>query len=295
MDVTNASPNPFAAPPTVSVTKGAYWFQVTVTAAGATKVSVEREINSVVQTVEGAADILPVTDTFDVYDYMAMQRVIHKYRATRYDPDPLDGGKLKPTHGNWVATTDSEYLDFGGDVMFDAANPSIRTAVVVEGIDAMKRSVNQSVVSVIGRPDPLVVSSVRRWPAGTIRLLTLTDEDRRALVTLLGQTNIVAFSPRGPGYGFDYVPFFAIGDVDESRPSTRGYEPARRWSLSVQQVAAPRLMLDNIGDGDNGGGGGDNGGGGDTTPPGTRVWRDYSSTKKWTDLDHTDWQTVAGL
>lgn len=287
-----ASPSPMTDLPTVSVSKGAFWFLITVNAAGASKISVEREVNGVVQPVEGAQDILPIEDTFSVYDYMAMQRVMHRYRATRYDPDPLNNNELVPTHGTWVATPDDTYLDFGGDVLFDAANPATRASVVVEGIGMMKRSVNQNVVNVIGRPDPVVVSGVHRWPGGTIRLLTLTDDDRRALIRLLDQTNIVAFSPRGPEYGYDTVPFYAVGDVDETRPSSRGYEPSRRWMLTVQQVAAPKSLLKNV---DDGGGAPPDGGGGGGTPPGTRVWGDYSSTKYWTDLDHTDWQTVAGL
>lgn len=289
-----ASPAPLSALPTVSISKGAFWFLITVNAAGASKITVEREVNGVVHPVEGAQDILPIADTFSVYDYMAMQRVRHRYRATRYDPNPLNNNELEPTRGAWVATPDDTYLDFGGDVLFDAANPAIRASVVVEGIDLMKRSVNQNVVNVIGRPDPVVVSSVRHWPSGSLRLLTLTDDDRRTLIQLLDNSNIVAFSPRGPEYGYDSVPFYAVGDVDETRPSPRGYEPARRWMLTVQQVAAPKLLLKNVDDGV-GGGTTPPGGGGDGTTPGTRVWSDYSSTKDWTDLDHTDWQTVAGL
>ena len=290
-------------PPTVTITKGAFWFYITVTAPGAAKVTLEREVGGVVRPVEGAQDILPISDTFSVYDFMAMQRVLHQYRAVRFDADPLNPTELQATAGSWTPTPFSSYLDYGSDVLFDAANPAHRAEILVEGIDTMKRSVSQNVVAVIGRPDPVVVSSVRRWPGGSIRLLTLTDAARRSLVDLLSKSNLLAFSPHMPGYGFDYVPFFAVGDVDESRVSPRGYEPARRWVLSVQEVSAPPLLIKNIEGGTPPGGGGGTtppGGGGGTTPPGgttpgTRVWGDYSSTKNWTDIDHTDWKTVAGL
>lgn len=294
---------PMTGLPTVVLSKNAYGFTAVINAPGASLLTLQREVNGVVQNVDGAERILPIADDTTVHDFTAMQHVMHKYRAIRYDNDPLNPGGLVATVGDWVATPQDLYLDFGADVIFHAARPEVRMPIIVEGFDAITRKISQSVVHVIGRADPVVVSGVRSYGAGTLRLITLEDQDRRDLLALLSMTDIIAFSPHQPTYGFDFVPFYAVGDVVEERPSPRGYQPARRWTLNVQRVDAPRPARSNVGgtvpppDGpvnplppvnpptpENP----------DPDPTPARRWADYTN-RKWTDIDHVQWRDIAGL
>jgi hypothetical protein len=161
----------------------------------------------------------------------------------------------------------------------------------VESFPQQEHGIEQNIVKVLGRRDPIVVSNARQYPNGTLNLLTLTDEDRRTLVDMFRTTDVLGFSPHQPDWGFDKVHYYAIGRVTETRPSPRPWEPARRWSLEVQQVEPVRPELSIITPFD------------PITPPdptgpvdpaGDNEWINWVE-RRWVELTAIDWAKVAGV
>jgi hypothetical protein len=130
-------------------------------------------------------------------------------------------------------------IDYGGDWIMPVGRTELGMNVTVEfgGVGGLNRDVSRSVLSVVNRPSPVVVSWGRNAWTTTISLLTLEDWERIQLTRLLNFP-IIMFAAR-PGFGVDEPVFLSVGAVTEERTSGLGYETSRRWVADVQQVSRP--------------------------------------------------------
>ena len=98
---------------------------------------------------------IPMTEqsTF-LADYEAGQNVPVEYRATA----SMDGETVT---SDWVL---ADNLDSGDDFFFTLENPFLGMKLHVISLDSVKSTAPQTVVSVWGRVDPVVVSGVRHFP-----------------------------------------------------------------------------------------------------------------------------------
>lgn len=146
------------------------------------------------------------------------------------------------TDGIDSATSTEETVpafDFGGDIIFPLGDPKAGMKVHIESLKQLKYDISRDVVRVWGRPDPVVVSGVREMPSGTLNLITLELDERKQLLDILRGGSVMGLNPWKEEYGLTSIAYFSVGSLTETRPSPLASEPARRWSLEVQQVAAP--------------------------------------------------------
>lgn len=260
----------------ISVTKAEFGFSVGVSTDPDTTFTLERmQFDGVVRPVKGAQRLLSTGEPLFIYDYTLLQNAVPLYRIRHH-------GALSDTVTDWYDTGD--FVDFGGDVLFGAADPRQRMKVTVESFPTVDHDISQEVVRILGRPDPVVVSNRRQYESGTLNLLTLSHDERRSLLALLEAAPVITFSPHKPFYGFDNVWYLSVGKITETRPSPRPWEPARRWALDVQRVEAPRPAQPIATPTD------------PTEPPapGDLVWSNWTD-RKWVDLTTLNWQKVAGI
>lgn len=205
------------------------WVVLTLTATGMTKATIYRSSADGTQAVRGAFNV-DAPGSLVVADYEAPQGVPLSYFARTTDGTG--------SYDSSIATT-SGVIDRGGDVVFGLANPLAWLPLNIIGIKSLTYESDMKLVNVLGRRDPIAVSDVRKFPSGTLEVYTLDDAERLALLSLLNDSSVMAFSPSDPSYGFSDVWYFAVGKVTESRVSPFGAEQARKFSLEVTRIAPP--------------------------------------------------------
>lgn len=202
--------------------------ELVVTCTGATTVTIQRTYIGGSTTVRGAKDADITGGTFYVADWEIPQADSYTYVAT-------------VTDGTAFAATDPitvDGIDRGGDYVASMLAPFNGTLIAVESFTENRLASQSDTATVLGRPDPVTVNFGRTWLAGELVLISLTNEERRDLQTIVDNCGLLLFAPR-KNVGIDDVLFFAIGEVTIERVSLNAYEPARRWRLAVQRVAAP--------------------------------------------------------
>lgn len=285
-------------PTTIAVTKDQFGFQIVMSVPDDTVyVTLERRANDVIKPVDGA-DSITIVDKLateiTVKDFSALQNTVIEYRAVSLW---TDGATSEIVKGDWTRM-DADFLNFGGDILFHASRPDLRLKVTVAGISTVTRDTPQEIVYGLDRSDPIVVSGRTRYPAGQLSLYTFEDSARRQLLSLLQNTDVLALSPWQPNFGWDVVPYFAIGRVAEERPSPRGYEPTRRWVLDVHQVE-PLSPYDGVGSSPTpvpppGNERPPSAPDPDPDPEGTILWNAYLADR-WRDIGTMTWGEVAGI
>lgn len=161
-------------------------------------------------------------------DYDLPQATTYTYRAT------VDDGIFTAT----TAPVTISGLDRGGDYIAAFADPFNGTVINVESFTEDELRAQNDEVTVLGRPDPVVVAFGRTWARGELVLISTTDEERHALESIFETGRLVVFQARR-GAGIDRALYLAPGDVSVQRVSRMAFEPARRWLVNVQRVAAP--------------------------------------------------------
>jgi hypothetical protein len=124
------------------------------------------------------------------------------------------------------------------DFMFDPYNLSNEQEVIVQSFDSLTYDDEGDIVWVIGRPDPVVVTGVRRLAKGTLSLVTLDAVDRDWLEALLETGRIVGFKPT-PESGLPSTMYLYVSRVTQKRVVRRVGAQERIWTLEVQAVEAP--------------------------------------------------------
>ncbi|WP_256788783.1 hypothetical protein [Frankia sp. AvcI1] len=164
---------------------------------------------------------------------------------------------------------------------------SMRITPAEDHATTKNRTLPQGVFQVLGREDPIVVSG-RRWaPTTTLKILTFTDEERRALEALLDDGQTLYYRAPAADAAGDDSGYIAVGAYDSSRI---GYGlPARVHTLPVTYTGRPSGLGRAASPGDGIGAGGGTG----TTYGGT--WADVLATyQTWADvtLAKTSWTAL---
>ena len=129
----------------------------------------------------------------------------------------------------------------GVDSLFDPyALLGERAIWVASWKDAQYEETGDS-AQVYGVRNPVTGSEARSMPYGTLVFHTETAEDRLWVDALLASGRVVGFRPGYARYGLDYPTYLSVGRVLCSRVVSRPSAVERKWTLSVQQVAAPAV------------------------------------------------------
>ena len=217
--------------------------------------------------VRGGYEVTMVNGEILVIDYEIPQGYSLEYGVTA--TDGVDTLEATP-----VAVSP---FDFGGDVVFSLGDPKGGMVINVESFPSLKYGIQQDVVRVWGRRDPVVVSGIRELPSGTLNLITLDLTERAALLDILKGGAILGFNPWKAEYGVDSIMYLSVADVTEARTSPLAAEDSRRWSLTVQQVGRPAAVWEYpLGD--------------------VQTWGEFrDSAPLWADTEGEQWLDAVGL
>lgn len=205
------------------------WVLLQLASTGMTTATIYRVTPEGPQPVRGALN-KAVIGNLNAADYEAPQNATLTYFAR------ISDGTM--TQDSLPVTVTGQ-VDRGGDYLFGLVNPLAGMAVNVVGFSELSRSSRQEVVTVIGRPDPVVVSDVLQYPTGTMTVATLTDSERLNLLSLAAGGTILAFSPRYTNYGFSDVWYLSVSRLTEQRVSRIGTRPERLFTMEFQRVSPP--------------------------------------------------------
>ena len=125
------------------------------------------------------------------------------------------------------------------DSLFDPYDPPNERPINVESWTELTYSDSGDVARPYGRPDPVVVTSARAMPAGTLVLATLELDEMTWLQSLLATGRIIGFKPASPDYGLPATVYLHVGKASQARVGRKASSPERRWTLEVQMVTAP--------------------------------------------------------
>lgn len=253
---------PLGTPSLTATTDPSGFVQLVAQCSGADTVTIQRVSASGSHPVRGAVDADISSGALVVSDWEIPQALSYSYVAT------VTGD------GTTVSTdpVEAEGIDRGGDYIAALGAPFSGTLINVESLTQEERTAQQDVVTVLGRPDPVVVTFGRTWMRGDLVLISLTDAERNALENIFADGRLILFQPR-IGVGYDDPLILAAANVTVERVSTNAYEPARRWTVEVQRIEAPPATF--------------------TIPVGTTwqarvdsgaTWSYWSSTGTWLDL-----------
>lgn len=186
--------------------------------------------------VRGFSAYVPTSDGFVAFDFEApLERpVFYTLRTVRSD-------------GSIVEQTSPVA------VMLDAAYPVISEPVTGEAVDLsaivtwpeLERDGRGSVIDVVDRPDPIVVSSGLASASSSPVLRVDTIVARRALRSLLESAQVLQLRDPHPDVEDAYV---AISKSTERRLTNDPVDPRRFVTLDVRHVAAPAIGVASEGD-----------------------------------------------
>jgi len=129
---------------------------------------------------------------------------------------------------------------FGQTWLKDPAYPTRNMVVpVVTSVTGFTRAARAGVFPILGRANPVAVTSVRGGPEGVITLHTLTDDERRRMEDLLSTGSILLAQGPASEFGSHYL---FIGDVGEERIGLV-MEPSRVWTLPFVEVDRPAGLV----------------------------------------------------
>jgi hypothetical protein len=166
---------------------------------------------------------LPIT----LHDYEARQGLATDYILTNEDGVISESERITiPAWGTWLK---------------DPFRPFMNAKVLWNSDSSYTRAAPQAVLKARGAKFPVVQSDRRMAPSGTIRVLTMDEDEARKLVALLDTTNTVMIDV-DLAFGVP-VRYVAIGDITGSRTSSETDRNLtwqdRFWDLPIQEVAAP--------------------------------------------------------
>jgi len=126
-----------------------------------------------------------------------------------------------------------------GDRFFDPYNPLNEKLITIESWQDLTYDASGDVVRVYGRADPVVVTDIRSYPSGSLKVVTLDQPQREWLGSLLAPGRVIGFYPSDPSFGYPSPTYLYVGKVLQSRVVRRVTAQERRWDLDVQVVEAP--------------------------------------------------------
>jgi hypothetical protein len=118
--------------------------------------------------------------------------------------------------------------------------PALSVKSIISELSELTRNVRTETHYPLGRPDPVVVAQVRQYPTGAVQLLTMSDVDRKALVSLLTQAAVFCLQTDSKHTLNEGSMWFAAGELVERRTDTpSALTKARIWELKFAQVSRP--------------------------------------------------------
>ncbi|MFD7705720.1 hypothetical protein [Streptomyces sp. NPDC059786] len=119
----------------------------------------------------------------------------------------------------------------------DPGNPQRAVRVLVQAAPDWDQPIQQSVLRVRGRRNPVILSGVRGGLEGDLAVWTRTDAERAALRLLLSSGNVLLWQA-APGMGVDDM-YVNVGNVSEGRTGRLAQEPWRTWTLPLTEADRP--------------------------------------------------------
>ncbi|MEP7115113.1 MAG: hypothetical protein ABI862_17750, partial [Ilumatobacteraceae bacterium] len=180
--------------------------------------------------VRGATGVVPPGDVWIGYDYEAgnAEPVMYRAHATYSLGTPITGAWQQS-----LATV--SWSTPGVDWLKDLRRPSLSLRVHVETLPALVRERPRGVFSVVGRPEPVIITDVQHLSTGDLTVITLTDDEAVALEALLAADVLLFQAGPGDRFGSRYL---SIGTVTEVRLGINT-DPVRQWLLPFVEVASP--------------------------------------------------------
>jgi hypothetical protein len=129
------------------------------------------------------------------------------------------------------------------DLFFDPYDTANERAINVESWTTLDFDASGDVVRIVGRADPVVVTAVRPYPGGSLKLITLDEAERNWLGSLLSTGRVIGFKPGDPSYGLGTLLYLYVGKASCERVGPRARQQERRWTLDVQVTEAPVVTL----------------------------------------------------
>lgn len=212
-------------------------FNITISAPGFTTFTLTRAVvnGGASSIVRGAkdADLSGVGAAY-LLDVEVPQNTAVQYLlvVSRVSPAPTT------VTSAWVTATGQ--VDHGGNVIFDLTKSSAPTVVRITDWAGLTHDTPNETVWVDGRADPVVISTTRRLPSSDLVLLTLTEEEYEAVMTVTA-SGITCVAPRYPMQAGmpKGIAYLSVGNVLENRMTQQGGEKARYLTLQCQEIAPP--------------------------------------------------------
>lgn len=139
--------------------------------------------------------------------------------------------------GSEVATTNTVIVPSQGKTWLkDPSYPSRNMVVpVMTAVKNLKRAAQAGLFPILGRANPVVITTVRAGPEAVVTLHTLTDAQRRQMVDILASGSVLLLQSGPSETGSIYI---HVGDVGEERVGLV-QEQSRVWTLPITVVDRP--------------------------------------------------------
>ncbi|MBA0054300.1 hypothetical protein E0L36_26645 [Streptomyces sp. AJS327] len=150
--------------------------------------------------------------------------------------------------------------------------PALSRLVMPEAPLAWSRAARSVSYDIVGRRNPISISSRRAGRVGSLTLLTWDTSTADALDALL-DSGLPCLIQAAPGLGVSGNLYVRVGDASVEPVSTYARDEARRWVLEIGEIDRPR--------------GGIQGSAG-------RTWDDVEDLETWSDVNdgYADWAGV---
>lgn len=116
--------------------------------------------------------------------------------------------------------------------------PALNLKVIPEAPLSWARQARSATYNIVGRVNPIQVTSTRAGRAGTLTALVWDAEDSETLNKVLDYGTPILLQAM-PGNGLDGNVFAHVGDVAEDPVSWNSTVPFRRWSFPLIQIDRP--------------------------------------------------------
>ncbi|MEI5032371.1 hypothetical protein RB201_04020 [Streptomyces sp. S1A(2023)] len=150
--------------------------------------------------------------------------------------DPATAGIQARSSG----TVTVPHADINVAWLKDPSAPQRNTTVMVKSAPNWQRPVERGVFRIAGRKNPVVLSDVMGGLEGDLVAWTRSDDERKALHTLLGSGRTLLWQA-APGMGVDDM-YVSVGQPTEGRVGGPAMEPWRDWTLPLTEVDMPTTV-----------------------------------------------------
>lgn len=116
--------------------------------------------------------------------------------------------------------------------------PAVNTLVMIEAPLQWSRASRSATYSIVGRKNPVHVTSLRAGRTSNVTLL-IWDASANALFNSLLDSGLPALIQAMPGYGVEGNLYLSIGDVSVEPLDPDARQPGWRWTLSVTEIDRP--------------------------------------------------------